>query len=730
MHSEELENLIRAISNRYQYISSEPNIDYLSFENLIDNIINYYEDIINCLPGNVYWLDNKGSTVGCNKNVLSMFGFSSINQFKGLSFEDMGRIGKWRPGAIQKFKKDSMEVINTGKPILNTEEPPIPDNNGKFIYFLTSRVPLFDKKGNVIGLVGISIDITERKQMEEALIAAKETAEKASMAKTEFISNMSHDIRTPLNGVIGVAELLKKMGGSDIDREYGQMIYLASKQLLDLLNSVIDVVSIGQINENDIHLETFNIKELLEQQYDLMAASTRAKKLQLQFDIDPQIPTFIISDPLKLQRILQNLLANAIKFTENGFVKLQVKALTKMNHSIQIEFSIIDTGIGIAENQLNYIFDRFYRATPSYEGIYQGHGVGLFIVKKFVTLLAGDIQVKSTVGKGSSFSFVLTMDIGDEKNSTQSIATNQEINMQDISSINPHRYQSSITNNKFAIPSQPLKILFIEDNSIARYTGQILLQNMGCLVHAVENAEAAFPVIKSQTFDAIITDLGLPGIQGDEMSNMIRYWEKKSGRPPVSIMALTAHADNNTRTMCFLSGINHIYIKPLDENLLNIIIQQIKQNLANSDSVQVAPNNPKACDLTQDDLTPNENQLFQNEIYLLFDEEEGIKKAGGKAFLLQVLKLTVEDIIPAELINLKSAYSQKNWHEIQRIAHKIKGGALYCGTSRLVYACMSLENYLKAGHTQLADQLCKQLIDVIEQTYQILTTHLSDSLKQ
>ncbi|PJD94004.1 MAG: hypothetical protein CK423_06690, partial [Legionella sp.] len=163
----------------------------------IEQIINYYETLLLCMPGNVYWLDNNGIAVGCNKNVLDMFGLTSIEQFKGLSFEDMAKIANWSDKTTQSFKQDTLDVIKTGVAKTQIEEPPINHSNGKLIYFLTHRVPLIDKNNRVLGVVGISVDITERKILEMQIKKAKEAAEAANLAKTEFIANMSHDIRTP-----------------------------------------------------------------------------------------------------------------------------------------------------------------------------------------------------------------------------------------------------------------------------------------------------------------------------------------------------------------------------------------------------------------------------------------------------------------------------------------------------------------------------------------------------
>lgn len=255
-----LTELPKNLLTQIEQIVGQSNVEDLSLDKIIKNIINYYENIIGCMPGNVYWLDRYGTAIGCNKNVLDMFGLDSLSQFKGLSFEDMGKVGNWTPAATQSFKRDTLEVINTGRPKLNIEEPPIPHQDGRTIYFLTHRVPLFDSKRNVIGVVGISIDITERKQIEASLFKAKEAAETANKAKTEFLTNMRHDIRTPLSGIIGFAGLIKNETKDPNILEYADSLLASSQALLDFLNEILETIKITS-GEIPLIKKKFDLKE-------------------------------------------------------------------------------------------------------------------------------------------------------------------------------------------------------------------------------------------------------------------------------------------------------------------------------------------------------------------------------------------------------------------------------------------------------------------------------------
>src|SRR5579864_4481635 len=200
-------NLLETLYSKYPHIIGDQSLKDLTVENIIVGIVNYYNDIIDKMPGNVYLYDKNCRIVECNRNVLNMFNLTSL-QVRNLSYEELGELAGWSPEAIISFKRDTLEVLHTGKPKLNVDEPPIPHHNGRTIYFLTSRVPLFNSTGEVIGVVGISVDITERKQMELALIKAKAESEAANKLKAEFIHNMEHDIRTPFSGIYGIAKML------------------------------------------------------------------------------------------------------------------------------------------------------------------------------------------------------------------------------------------------------------------------------------------------------------------------------------------------------------------------------------------------------------------------------------------------------------------------------------------------------------------------------------------
>jgi two-component system, OmpR family, aerobic respiration control sensor histidine kinase ArcB len=266
-------------------------------------------------------------------------------------------------------------------------------------------------------------------------------------------------------------------------------------------------------------------------------------------------------------------------------------------------------------------------------------------------------------------------------------------------------------------------ILLVEDNAIASKAARILLQDLGCCVQTADNAETGISLFKSQYFDLVIADLGLPGIQGDEMTNLLRYWEKIFQKNPTPIVALTAHADDQIKNNCLLAGMNQVYMKPLDKPLLENILKWARKSSPTSDGIK---EEKKVFEGLGRDLPNTESELFQLEKYPIFDEQEGIKQSGGKEMLREALSMSIEDIIPTEITNIEAAYLIQDWENVQKIAHKLKGGSLYCGTIRMTYACQYLERYWKAGHRKLLEELYQQFMTVTEQTEQAISRWLKN----
>ena len=409
-NKKKLNTVVNFLNHAYENVTGGLASKDLSPDEMIQTIIQYYENIIGCMPGNVYWINKDCIAVGCNRNVLNMFGFQSIDEFRGLNFEQMGKIGGWSAEAQAKFEKDTRQVIETGEPKLHEEEPPIPTASGEMIYFLTSRVPLYDHHRNLLGVVGISMDVTKLKLMEEFLRQSKIQAESANIAKTEFLENMRHDIRTPLTGIIGAAEIIQLKSKNTEVQEFADYLMKSSEALMHYLNAILESIQVTS-GAVPVLQQKFDLKTKLQEVVDLMLAKAGSKNLSLQFLYDPALPNFVMSDPKRLHRIALEVISNAIMFTQEGFVKLSVSAEQhKENHFI-LRLTVEDSGIGIPPERQAEIFTRFKKLTPSYKGIYKGLGLGLHIVKEYVDDLDGEIYLENVHPHGTRFTCLIPMKI-------------------------------------------------------------------------------------------------------------------------------------------------------------------------------------------------------------------------------------------------------------------------------------------------------------------------------
>lgn len=546
-----------------------------SLESVIDAIDDYYADVIGCMPGNVYWLDKHGIGVGCNQNVADMFGLTSPKALKGLSFEDMARVGKWTPEAMHTFKQDTLEVVRTGKAKLNIEEPPIPNQAGQLMYFLTSRVPLCDTKGNVVGVVGISIDITERKKMEEQLRVSKRLAEAANRAKSEFLLNMSHDVKTPLSGILSFAEYLSSQVPEHL-REFSQDIFAAGKHLMQFFENCMEL---SKFENHSIALieETFSLKQLLHEILSLLRPAIKAKGLALYVDYAEKTPLYFLGSRVTLYRILLNLVGNAVKFTQEGSITVRVELDENApSDAAMVKFTVADTGIGIPKNKQRFIFEKFSRLMPSYEGVYEGHGIGLYIVREFVEAMGGVIHLKSKEKIGSEFVVVvplqkaLSADADREKN---------EINL-DALQILPKQdthpseaKQTKSTGGFSADTTLPLRILVVEDSSFAKRAMHMLFDAVGCHIDLARSGQDAIALFSDKKYDLVFIDIGLPDMKSDEVSRRLREIEK--GRfLKVPILGFSAHTSPEEVKRSLEGGMNEVLTKPLLADQAEALLQR------------------------------------------------------------------------------------------------------------------------------------------------------------
>ncbi len=351
--------------------------------------------LFNLLPINFSWVDTRGYILGCNQNLLDCLKIQDVNDILGKHTTDFVSEDIW---------ENTKNVIETGNNSIAEEMHEYNKNDKK--YYLSIKSPVKSKEGELLGIVIISIDITDKKLTELELEESKKSVLLADKAKTEFLNNMRHDLRTPFSGIIGAAEILEIKEKDPKKKQLIKDIIESSEAVLNHLNGILDYVK-TEDGELPLAQKSFDIHAMLDEVYHMMLPSAKNKGLDFRFLADKNIPHFLMGDISRTQRILMNVITNAIKFTEKGHIYIYADLIEKSNKKCILQFIIEDTGIGIPEDKYDAIFEKFYKLTPSYTGTYTGSGLGLNIVKQFLEEMEGQYAIQSEVGKGTTFKIFL-----------------------------------------------------------------------------------------------------------------------------------------------------------------------------------------------------------------------------------------------------------------------------------------------------------------------------------
>jgi len=493
------------------------------------------QKILENLPGNVWWKDKNLVYLGCNEQVLQVLGLTSSQELIGKTDHDL-----WPKAIADKLREADIHVLATGE-ATNLEEA-IVQSDGSEVVMLTNKSPLYDDENNIIGILGTSTDITERKKMESELRTAKEAAEAANTAKARFLANITHDIKTPLTGVISTAEYLAHVLDNSDYKSRAEDIMQSGLILLELLNEVLELTRLEVVNKNNVK-NVFKLRQLVDDLVKLIKPAVENKKLQFSLQYDENIQQHLTSNRWYLYRILLNLLANAIKFTQQGSITFAVFTERETTADIQIKFVISDTGIGIPKDQQAVIFEQFTRLSPSYQGLYRGCGLGLYLVKQFTEYLNGKITVQSEENQGCTISCSIPF----KKTFVTPLSKKVSSAKEGMTSVDKLE--------------QKILILLVEDNPIAAKAAQNILQSLGCEVDIAHTGKEAIALFKKQPHDLIYLDIGLPDQSGEEVAKEIRSLECGSNKR-TPIIALSAHLPG-TGLLNPIAGVDATLSKPL-----------------------------------------------------------------------------------------------------------------------------------------------------------------------
>jgi two-component system CheB/CheR fusion protein len=652
----------------------------------------FAESTVNSVRHALVVLDADLRVVSANPSFYRLFKTIPCDA-EGRPIYDVGR-GQWDVSGLRQLLE---EIIPGNKQFEGVEVEQDLDGHGQRVLVLDAR--RIDQPNHLPSLILVAIeDITDRRRAEaeiarlnqdlqrkvaelektqQHLQEARELAEAANLAKSSFLANMSHELRTPMNAILGMTDVALGEELPPMVRDCLQTARESADVLLELLNEVLDL---SRIESGKLVLEDtpFNLREMLVAVMKLFHVRAREKGLELAYDVPGEIP-WLVGDPLRLRQILVNLLGNAIKFTERGEVAVRVKVVSQTPEEAVLVFAVSDTGIGISQEDQQRVFVPFTQADASTTRRYGGTGLGLAIARNLAAMMHGELCLESELGRGSTFYFTVRLGIHTEP---------QE----------PARKRYGLARSEGCprIGSLPrtLSILLAEDNPSNQKVAQYVLSKQGHMVEIVENGERAVELVKQRSFDVVLMDVQMPGMDGFEATAAIRALPDRD-KAKVPIIAMTAHAMKSDEERCLAAGMDAYLSKPIS---VDELVGKLAEVTGPDAASMVVP-------------AP------------VFDLDEALTRCFGKRAVFQQMV----DFFPKESTDLlgqmRTAIANSDMEEAGRLAHQLKGTVVYLGARPAADAVRQFEQAALSFDLKGGAKAIEELEHQVDLLKRALTSH-------
>lgn len=517
-------------------------------------------------------------------------------------------------------------------------------------------------------IIGIAQDITDRMHTEQQLKKAKEAAEESARVKENFLANMSHEIRTPLNGIMGMVGLMEKSSLSPVQKNYIKIIQKSADNLLVIINDILDI---AKIEAGKLELESipFNLNDTIKAAYQTLIYKAEEKELLYYFKPAQFSDQIILGDPYRLNQVLLNLLNNAIKFTDTGSVTLSTEVLNESDENITLEFSVKDTGVGIAPEKLDYIFEGFTQAYSSTTRKYGGTGLGLNICRNLVEMQNGKIWVESEEDSGSTFRFTLTYP--KYKNPDAMRLEKETIDFMSM---------------------KGTKVLLAEDNEVNVFLAKSIMENWHFKVDVAQNGLEAVRLATENTYDIILMDIQMPELSGIDAAELIRSFPDET-KANVPIIALTANALKGDAEKYLSSGMNDYISKPFEEESLFLKISNMLPHKVQA----TEPENETQLTAIAEDV-PTEPLYDLSILHKM--------SRGNEAFIKRTKDLFMQTV-PETITDIKTKQRNHDWSGVSAAAHKLKSTIDTLRIAKLKEVIRQIESGAKANvpDTTLANKI-------------------------